>query len=48
MQAPASADAAAAADRPPDRYLVRPAGVLAELLGDSEIGEDELLCGSWG
>jgi hypothetical protein len=29
--------------RVPDRYFVRPAGVLAELLGESEIGEDELL-----
>jgi hypothetical protein len=38
MQAPA-----AAADRPPDRYVVRPAGVLAELLGAADLGEDELL-----
>ena len=29
--------------RPPDSYVVRPAGVLADLLGDSECGEDELL-----
>jgi len=27
----------------PDRYVVRPAGVLAEVLGDAEMGEDELL-----
>jgi hypothetical protein len=47
MQAPAvptAAPAAAAdADRPPDRYVVRPAGVLADILGAAEIGEDELL-----
>jgi len=47
MQAPAaaatSATAAAAADRPPNRYVVRPAGVLAEILGAAELGEDELL-----
>ena len=43
MQAPTAAAAAAAADRPPDRYVVRPAGVLAELLGGVELlGEDEL------
>ena len=41
MQAPAST--AAAAERPPDRYVVRPAGVLAEILGAAEMGEDELL-----
>jgi len=35
--------AAAAADRPPDRYVVRPASVVAELLGAAELGEDELL-----
>jgi len=34
---------AAAADRPPDRYVVRPAGVLAELLGSADVGEEELL-----
>ena len=34
---------AAAIERPPDRHLVRPAGVLAEMLADSELGEDELL-----
>ena len=46
MQAPAApavAAAAAAADRPPDRYVVRPAGVLADLLGAADLGEDELL-----
>jgi hypothetical protein len=47
MQAPATPAVACTAatdvDRPPDRYIVRPAGVLAKLLGDSEIGEDELL-----
>jgi len=48
MQAPvpipaAAAAAATAADHPPDRYVVRPAGVLAELLGAAELGEDELL-----
>ena len=42
MQAPASA-AAIAAERPPDRYLVRPAGVLAEILGAEDFGEAELL-----
>jgi hypothetical protein len=26
-----------------DRYVVRPAGVLAELLGTAEMGEDEML-----
>jgi hypothetical protein len=41
---PAAATAAAAAgDRPPDRYVVRPAGVLADLLGAADLGEDELL-----
>ena len=34
---------AVAAERPPDRYVVRPAGVLAELLGAAELVEDELL-----
>jgi hypothetical protein len=43
MQTPAAAPAAAAADRSPDRYVVRPAGVLAELVGAVELGEDELL-----
>jgi hypothetical protein len=44
MQTPAAAPTAAAADRPPDRYIVRPAGVLAELLGGAaELGEDELM-----
>ena len=45
MQAPSAAvtTPAAAADPPPDRYVVRPAGVLAELLGPAELGEDELL-----
>jgi hypothetical protein len=46
MQAPAAAAAAAtpaAADRPPDRYIVRPAGVLADILGAADLGEDELL-----
>ena len=43
MQAPTANPAAAAADRPPDRYVVRPAGVLADILGAAEIGEDELL-----
>jgi hypothetical protein len=42
MQAPASA-AAAAAERPPDRYVVRPMGALAEILGVVDLGEDELL-----
>jgi len=41
MQTPAAA--AAAAERPPDRYFVRPAGVLAEILGAADFGEDELL-----
>jgi len=41
--APAAAPAAAFADHTPDRYLVRPEGVLAELLGAAEFGEDELL-----
>ena len=43
MQTPTAAAAAAAADHPPARYIVRPAGVLAELLGAAELGEDELL-----
>jgi len=34
---------AAAADRPPDCYVVRPTGVLADLLGAAELREDELL-----
>jgi hypothetical protein len=40
---PAAAAVAAAADRPPDRFFVRPTGVLAELLGAAELGEGELL-----
>jgi hypothetical protein len=44
MQTPVAAiAAAAAAGRPADRYVVRPAGVLADLLGAAELGEDELL-----
>jgi hypothetical protein len=45
MQAPAgaAATAAAAADHTSDRYVVRPAGVLADLLGAAELGEDKLL-----
>jgi hypothetical protein len=45
MQAPPAAVTApaGAADRPPDRYVVRPAGVLAERLGAAELGEDALL-----
>ena len=49
MQAPditlagAAGAKAAAADRPPDRYVVRPAGVLADILGSAEFGEAELL-----
>jgi hypothetical protein len=43
MHAPAPAAVADAADRPPVRYVVRPAGVLADLLGAVEVGEDELL-----
>jgi hypothetical protein len=46
MHAPATAPVAAAAtaaDQRPDRYVVRPAGVLVELLGAAELGEDELL-----
>jgi hypothetical protein len=39
----AATAATAAADRPLDRYVVRPAGVLADLLGAAELGEDELL-----
>ena len=35
--------AAAAAESPPGHYVVRPAGVLAELLGAAELGEDESL-----
>jgi hypothetical protein len=42
MQAPAAA-LAPATDRPPDRYVVRPAGVLAGIMGAAELGEDELL-----
>ena len=42
MQTPAAATAAAA-ERPTDRYFVRPVGVLAELLGAAELGEDDLL-----
>ena len=34
---------AAAADRPPGRYVVCPAGVLVELLVAVELGGDELL-----
>ena len=40
MQLPTAAECSAYA---PDRYVVRPAGVLAELLGDCAMGEDELL-----
>jgi len=40
---PAADAAVAAAERPPDRYFVRPAGVLADLLGAAELGEGELL-----
>jgi hypothetical protein len=40
MQPPAAAECSAHA---PDRYVVRPAGVLAEILGAAEIWEDELL-----
>jgi len=43
MQAPAATPAASAVDRPPDGHVVRPAGVLADLLGAAELGEDELL-----
>jgi hypothetical protein len=43
MQALAAATNPAAADRPPDRYIVRPAGVLADIMGAAELGEDELL-----
>jgi len=43
MQIPAVTPSAAAADRPPDRYVVHPTVVLAELLGAVELGEDELL-----
>ena len=47
MQTPAPATSSAApapaTHRPPDRYVVRPAGVLADLLGAAELGEDELL-----
>jgi hypothetical protein len=41
MHAPAITPAAA--DRPADRYVVRPGGVLAEILGAADMGEDELL-----
>jgi hypothetical protein len=41
MHAPASTDTAV--ERPPDRYVVRPAGVLAEILGAADLGEDELI-----
>jgi len=40
---PAATPAAAAADPHRDRYVVRPAGVLTDLLGAAELGEDELL-----
>jgi hypothetical protein len=43
MQTPFATPATTAAERRPDRYVVRPAGVLAELLGAAELGEDELL-----
>jgi len=47
MHAPAApvaaGTAAAAADRPTDRYVVRPAGVLADLLKAADLGENELL-----
>ena len=50
MQSPAAtaanaaAAAAAAGTPPPNTYVVRPAGVLADLLGGSaELGQDELL-----
>ena len=44
MQALVTTPAAtAAAERPPDRYIVRPEGVLADILGGAEMGEDELL-----
>jgi len=43
MQSPAATAAAAAAEHPPDRYVVRPVGVLAEILGAADLGEDELL-----
>ena len=39
----AAAFTPAAADRPMDRYVVRPAGVLADILGAAEFREDELL-----
>jgi len=39
----AAAAATAAGDRSPDCYVVRPSGVLAEILGAAELGEDELL-----
>jgi hypothetical protein len=44
MQAPASSTsaAAAAAERPQDFYVVRPASVLAERLRAVELQEDEL------
>jgi hypothetical protein len=40
MHTPSAATPAAVADHPPDRYVVRSAGVLAELLGAAELGED--------
>jgi len=43
MQTSAATPAAAVADRPSERYVVRPAGVLADLLGAADVGEDELL-----
>jgi hypothetical protein len=44
---PTPAAPAAAADLPPDCYVVRPTGVLAELLGAAELGEDQLLPRLW-
>jgi hypothetical protein len=41
--APAAIPAAAVAESPPDLHVVRPAGVLAELIGAAELGEDKLL-----
>jgi len=43
MQNPAAVLDASAADRPPDRYVVRPAGMLADILGAADLGEEELL-----
>jgi hypothetical protein len=43
MQTPVAAPVAAATERSLDCYVVRPAGVLAEILGAVELGEDELL-----